>query len=90
MRLNPESAPEIETMIQDRLELWEKLIRDNQSLPLGYKKKKKEELRPLLIQPEEVIKGLNITKLQQEKFTCLNSLREVEPGIGLILQGDEQ
>ncbi len=67
---------EVRGELEDRLDQW--LAKAQKPGPdrLGYRFQKDGLTLPLLYSPEE--KGW-------EDFVCLNSLRDVEPGVGLIL-----
>jgi len=69
-------ADDVRRMLADRRDLWLKSIEQAQSYHLGYRDSKDGVTRGLL-RPAEVGGW--------EKFTCLNSLRDVEPTVSLLL-----
>lgn len=66
----------VKEMLESRLDLWLYAVQQIQGFKLGYRDKKDGVTKGLLKFPGKDPWG---------KFTCLNSLREVEPAVGLIL-----
>ncbi len=67
---------EVRKELEDRLDQWLAQAQRPAPARLGYKQQRDSFTLPLLSAPEEKRWG---------GFTCLNSLREVEPSVGLIL-----
>jgi len=63
-------------MLDHRIDAWAMRIRETQGARLGYKSQRDGVTVALLQAPE---------KNDWDDFTCLNSLRDVEPGVNLIL-----
>lgn len=75
---------EVRRELDDRLDQWlDRAGRLGSGLKLGYMEARREMVQGLLEQP---------TGHRWHDFICLNSLRDVEPGVGLILdnRGMEQ
>ncbi len=64
------------TTLEELREYWLKMTRANVGTQLGYKTRKDGQTIGLLRQPGQ---------RDWTPFTCLNSLRDVEPSINLIL-----
>jgi hypothetical protein len=64
----------IQQMLQQRIDDWRSKVR-NATAMIGYQGRRDDRTLPLLHKPAEE---------DWTKFTCLNSLREVEPGVRLI------
>lgn len=72
-----ETQERIRAMLERRLDDWlAKIDRLHGGAKLGYQEKKDAYTLALLNKP-----GIH----RWNEFTCLNSLREVEPSVGLIL-----
>jgi hypothetical protein len=68
----------VQQMLKKRLDEWlSRAEATTGGAILGYAAKKDGRTNALLTQPTEAVNNL---------FTCLNSLRDVEPGVTLILQ----
>ncbi len=68
----------VRDLLEYRLDLWEKETQKEQKgAVLSYQDKRDGRSVSLLKRPEEE---------DWDTFTCLNSLRDVEPGVGLILK----
>lgn len=68
---------EVRQELDDRLDQWlDRAGRLGSGLKLGYREARRELVQGLLEQP---------TGHRWHDFICLNSLRDVEPGVGLIL-----
>jgi hypothetical protein len=73
----PDLAAHVTAEIQQRIDAWlAEAQRPTSGRVLGYKGRKDGVTMGLLKKPEEE---------DWQTFTCLNSLRDVEPGVGLIL-----
>jgi hypothetical protein len=73
----PEQAAHVTAEIQQRIDAWlAEAQRPTSGRVLGYKERKDGVTVGLLKHPETA---------DWQTFTCLNSLRDVEPGVGLIL-----
>lgn len=70
---------DVRARLKERIDLWLKQITPDSGSILGYKEQKDGRTVPLLYQP---------TEKDWDKFTCLNSLRDVEPNVALILDDD--
>lgn len=66
----------VRSMLENRMDLWLHTAQQAKGLKLGYRDKKDGITKGLLQLPSSDPWG---------KFTCLNSLRDVEPTVGLIL-----
>ena len=67
---------EVRKELEDRLDQWLAQAQRPAPAQLGYKQARDNVTLPLLYAPEE---------RDWDDFTCLNSLRDVEPSVGLIL-----
>lgn len=74
------TGDDIKQQLKSRLDFWLKEIESSKEAgsTLAYQRRKPGTAKPLLHRP-----GLGSWQV----FTCLNSLREVEPTVGLILDG---
>jgi hypothetical protein len=67
---------EVKQELEERLDQWLAQAQRPAPAQLGYRQARDNVTLPLLYAPEE---------RDWDDFTCLNSLRDVEPGVGLIL-----
>lgn len=70
-------AKDVGDMLDRRIDVWRAEAARNVGTTLGYKMKRDGSTRALLRAAEQG---------SWEEFTCLNSLRDVEPTVGLVLQ----
>lgn len=77
-----QAGDEVRAMLETRLDDWlSQVTQMEASVQLGYKMAKDGLTRGLLQQPGPS---------GWERFTCPNSLREVEPGVGLVLMSGQR